>query len=298
MDADTIIDRRKLKRKLTYWRIAAVLMLVALIGVVAAETYPGKRDHIARISIRNIIVEDRERDQALTGIMKDEHAKALIVRINSPGGTTAGSEELFQGLRRVAAKKPVVAVIGTLGASGGYIAAIGADYIVARETSLTGSIGVLMQTAEFSGLMEKLGISAEKITSGALKGKPSVTGKMDDDVRRVFQALIDDSHAWFLGLVKERRKLSDAAVRSVGDGRVFTGRQAKASGLIDAFGGESVAITWLGKEKKLKKSLPVQNVYWGPEADPWNRRFRSMLGYFIPTARHTLDGLLALWQPR
>ena len=88
MDADTIIDRRKLKRKLTYWRIAAVLMLVALIGVVAAEIYPGKRDHIARISIRNIIVEDQDRDQALTEIMKDEHAKALIVRINSPGGTT------------------------------------------------------------------------------------------------------------------------------------------------------------------------------------------------------------------
>ena len=126
--------------------------------------------HIARLSVDGLIYEDSRREAALSGLVEDEAAVALIVRINSPGGTTTGSEALFRNLRRVAEKKPVVAVVGTMGASGGYIAAIGADYIVARETSITGSIGVILETAEFSGLLEKLGVTAEQVKSGGLPG--------------------------------------------------------------------------------------------------------------------------------
>ncbi len=298
MDADSIIDRRRLKRRLNYWRVTAIAVLVILVAVVASETYQRERDHIARISIKNIILQDADRALVLSKIATDDNAKALVVHINSPGGTTTGSEELYLGLRAIAAEKPVVAIIGTLGASGGYIAAIGADHILARETSLTGSIGVILQTAEFSGLMEKVGITTEKITSGKMKGEPSANGPIKDDVRVVFQELIDDTHQWFVGLVKERRDLSDAKLSEIADGRVFTGRQAKENGLIDAFGGEAAAISWLAAEKSIDREIPVQNVYWGREADPINRHLDGLAQQFSPFAQHTLDGLLALWQPK
>jgi len=298
MDRDSLIDRRRLKRRLNYWRIAAASLLIILIAAVAGEAYQSERDHIARISIKSIIREDGERARVLARIAKDEKAKALVVHINSPGGTTTGSEELYLGLRNIAANKPVVAVIGTLGASGGYIAAIGADRILARETSLTGSIGVMMQTAEFSGLMEKVGISTENITSGKMKGEPSASGPLRNNVRVVFQGLIDDTHSWFVGLVRERRGLGDKDLSDIADGRVFTGRQAKEIGLIDDFGGESAAIDWLSAEKGINAEIPVQSVYWGREAHPINRHLDGLAKQFSPFTHAALDGLLALWQPK
>ena len=110
---------------------------------------------------------------AINKILKDDQAKALLVYINSPGGSTYGSERLFKALRRVAEKKPVVAVIGTIGASGGYLTALAGDRIFAGESSITGSIGVIVQLTEFSSLMETLGVKADAITSGKLKGEPS-----------------------------------------------------------------------------------------------------------------------------
>jgi protease-4 len=298
MDTDRIIDRRKLKRRLTFWRVAAVALLLVLIGVVASEAYKSTGDHIARISIDNIIHQDRDRAKVLAKLATNDKAKALIVHINSPGGTTTGSEELYLGLRQIAKNKPVVAVIGTLGASGGYIAAIGADRIFARETSLTGSIGVVMQTAEFSGLMEKIGVTSEKITSGKMKGEPSANAPIKEEVRVVFQELIDDTHSWFVGLVKDRRTMDDAKLVEIADGRVFTGRQAKDNGLIDDFGGENEAVAWLKSEKEIAEGMAVKDVYWGRQADPIARHLDGLVQQYAPFAGPALDGLLALWQPR
>jgi protease-4 len=302
LDADALIDRRRLKRQLALWRLIGVVALVAVallaIGKVTGVT---QRSHVARLTVAGFIGEDTARDAAVEKLVKDASVKALIVQINSPGGTTTGSEALFLQLRRVAERKPVVATIGTLGASGGYIVALGADRVYARESSLTGSIGVLMQTAEFSGLLEKLGVSAEILTTGKLKGEPSMTRPLSPEGRAALAELIQDSHKWFVGLVKTRRDLPQEEAERLADGRVFTGRQAIASKLVDALGGEREARLWLATEKGVSDSLPVSEVRIEKEDEPWWRSAVSSaataFGKTLIPERLTLDGLLALWHP-
>jgi protease-4 len=297
-EIDTIVDRRRLKRRIAFWRFAAVIAVIILVLVVATPSgrfFGG--DHVARITISNVITGNPQRIQLLDKIAKDKSAKALIVRINSPGGTITGSEELYHALRRVAAKKPVVGVIGSVGASGAYIAAIATDYIFARDTSMTGSIGVIFQVPEISGLMDKLGVKMEQITSGPLKGDPSEFAPMSDKAREVYKALIMDGYDWFTGLVAERRNLPIDEVKRLADGRVYTGRQALGDKLIDALGGERDARAWLASEKNVGQSLPAVD----EDADREKRLFDRMFSYFagksLLTERLTLDGLVALWHP-
>ena len=207
MDADAILDRRRLKRRLVFWRAAAALAVMALIAVGIGEYYDRGEAHIARLSITGFITEDIERGEAIEDLIEQDEVRAVIVRINSPGGTTAGSEQIYQALRRVAAKKPIVAVIGTIGTSGGYIVAIAADHIVAMETSLTGSIGVLFQTAEFSGLLDKLGITPFTLKSSPLKGQPSPLEPVTKEVREALRVLLEDSYDWFAELVRDRKSV-------------------------------------------------------------------------------------------
>jgi len=302
LDADALLDRRRLKRHLAAWRLIGVVALVGL-GLLALSkaTGLGERNHIARLSITGLITEDRDRDEAVEKLIKDDRVKALIVRINSPGGTTAGSEALFLQLRRASERKPVVATIGTLGASGGYIVALGADRVFARETSLTGSIGVLMQTAEVSGLLDKLGVTSEVLTTGKLKGEPSMVRPLSPEGRTALNELLQDSYRWFVGLVKTRRGLAQEEAERLADGRVFTGRQAIAAKLIDAIGGEREARSWLAKEHGIAESLPVNDVEIERDDDSWLRSSTSTaLGAFgkvLLPERLTLDGLMALWHP-
>ena len=297
MEASRLIDRRLLKRRLIFWRITAAAALLALVGVAVYRADFRQKEQIARISITGIIVEDDDRDKALARIAKDDNIKALIVRINTPGGSTTGSEELYLGLRRIAEKKPVVSVIGTVGASGGYIAAIASDRIYVRETSITGSIGVLMEMAEFSGLLEKLGVRSEQITSGVYKGKPSATRPMSEKVRQAIQSLINDAHDWFVGLVRERRNMDEARLDRVANGRVFTGRQAVTETLADAIGGEREARKWLEKEHKMKTDLPVVDIRWGDDEGLFLRLFGRMFANWLPRHSAGLDGLVAVWHP-
>jgi protease IV len=302
LDADTLIDRRRLKRQLALWRAVGVVALAGMALLALGRlTGLGERTHLARLTVQGFIAEDTARDAAVEKVIKDGRVKALIVHINSPGGTTAGSEALFLQLRRAAEKKPVVATIGTLGASGGYIVALAADRVYARESSLTGSIGVLMQTAEFSGLLEKLGVTAEILSTGKLKGEPSMVKPLSPEGRAAFAELIQDSHRWFVGLVKSRRDLPQEEAERLADGRVFTGRQAVAVKLVDALGGEREARQWLAAERGISADLPVSDVKIEKEDEPWWRSAVSAaadaLGKTLIPERLTLDGLLALWHP-
>ncbi len=298
-EIDTIIDRRRLKRRVTFWRFAAVIAFILLVLAIATPSggtlWTG--NHIARISINDVITGKPDRIALLDRIAKDKSAKALIVRINSPGGTITGSEELYHALRRVAAEKPVVGVIGSVGASGAYIAALATDYIFARETSMTGSIGVIFQAPEFSGLMDKLGIKVEQITSGPLKGDPSEFAPMSDKAREVYKALIMDGYDWFAGLVAERRNLPLDEVKRLADGRVYTGRQAVDDKLIDALGGEGDARAWLATEKNIAQNLPVVDEDIDHEKRLVDRLFSYVSGKSLLTERLTLDGLVAVWHP-
>lgn len=303
-DADALIERRRLKRRLAIWRAAFVLLLAA--GAVAVLSYgldvadgyvPGSRPHIARVHIDEMIVEDRDRQEALAQIAENPNAKALIVHITSPGGSTFGSEELYLALRKIGESRPVVAVIGTIGTSGGYLAALAGDRIFARESSITGSIGVLFQTTEFSKLMEKVGVSAEAITSGPLKAEPSPFKPLSDAGRQATQSVVNETYGWFRNLVAERRGLAGGSLDSVTDGRIMIGRTAVDLKLVDEIGGEAEAVRWLAREKGVDDKLPVRTVSWGGDEDDWRRIVSGVLGKSVFPERLRLDGLLALWQP-
>ena len=298
MDVDAILDRRRLKRRLTIWRLVAVLAVVGLIGVVALRTFKPGTDHVARLSIEGFIAEDPEREQAIDALADDDHVKAVVVRINSPGGTTTGSEEIYQSLRRIGERKPVVAVIGTLGASGGYIVALAAERVFARETSLTGSIGVLFQTAEFSELLNKLGVATESLKSSPLKGQPTPLEPMAPEVREAMQELLEDSFVWFRDLVRERRSLEGDSLNRAADGRVFTGRQAIEMKLIDELGGEREARAWLGSEHDIDVSLPTKEVGWGREEGFPLISAVALARKILTNERLTLDGLVSVWHPQ
>ena len=181
------------------------------------------------------------------------------MHINSPGGTTAGSEQLYDALVRLKAKKPLVVVVEGLAASGGYITAIAADHIVAQQSSLVGSIGVLFQFPNFTELLKTVGVKVEEVKSSPLKAAPNGFEPTSPEARAALDALVKDSYAWFRGLVKERRGMDDALLEKVADGRVFTGRQAVDLKLIDQLGDEKTAVAWLVAEKNVKSDLPVRD---------------------------------------
>ena len=297
LDADYLIDRRRLKRRLSFWRGLGVLaLLLAALAAFGRFADLGGRDYIARHAVQGLITDDGRRRGVLAAIAKDDDARALIVRIHSPGGTLVGGEALYRSLRAVAREKPVVAVLGGLATSAGYMAAIGADRIVARRGTITGSIGVVMHTTEISGLLEKLGVGAETIRSAPLKAVPSGVEKLTEDGREVLQALIADGHAMFVDLVVERRGLDPAALDRVADGRVLTGRQALEADLVDLIGGEGEAVAWLENERGIAAGLPIRDVGKG----------RGRLGRLLDGAaalgertilseRLTLDGLVSVW---
>lgn len=297
-DLDTLIDRRRLKRRLSVWRLVAIIA-VAVMAIWTLAPLGGidRGPYVARVTISGVIVEDARLEALLDEIAGDSDARALIVRINSPGGTTAGSEGLYHAIRRVAAAKPVVAVMGTLAASGGYITAIAADHLVARETTITGSIGVIFQTAELSGLFDKIGVGVETVKSGKLKGEPGVAAPMSDEARAAIQAMIDDSFDWFVDLVAERRGMDSDAVIKLADGRVYTGRQAAGNGLVDALGGERGARAWLESERGVSTVLPAIDKDLTPQERLLSGLTGSVIQKIMSTEEVTLDGMVSLWHP-
>lgn len=262
--ADAILDRRRLRRKLTFWRVAA--LAVAALGVFALADFTGLRGraapHIAKVKIEGPIHEDDNLLARLDKIAKSDAVKGLIISVDSPGGTTAGGEAIFDAVRKVAQKKPVVAQVGTLAASAGYLIASAADHIVARQTSIVGSIGVLFQYPDISQLLTKLGIKIETIKSSPLKAEPNFFSPAPEAAKVMIRNMIMDSYNWFVGLVEKRRGLDHEQALALADGSVYTGRQALDKKLIDQLGGEDEAVGWL-KSKGTAGTLPV--VEWKPE---------------------------------
>jgi protease IV len=320
LDSDLIVDRRRIRRKLTFWRVLAAVLAIAAIAVVGVAVSPGGRGaftasgSIARINIEGLIRSDQDRVEALEQL-ENSHAAAVVVHINSPGGTTAGSEQLYDSLVRLKAKKPLVVVVEGLAASGGYITAIAADHIVAQQSSLVGSIGVLFQFPNVSELLKTIGVKVEEVKSSPLKAAPNGFEPTSQEARDALDALVKDSYAWFKGLVKERRGMDDAQLEKVADGRVFTGHQAIDLKLIDELGDEKNAVAWLVAQKNVKKDLPVRDYKLSPrfgdltflrtaasialDALGLNAIARQIeqVGVTQAVDRLGLDGMLALWQP-
>lgn len=317
LDADQIVDRRRLRRKVTFWRTLGVLAVVAAlalgVSVVASDRIPASSPHVARVVIGGIIRNDRERVEMLEEIGRSR-AQAVILAIDSPGGTVTGSEQLYDALRRLAEKKPVVAVVEGMAASGAYIAAIGADHIVARRNALVGSVGVIYQFPNFTDLLKTIGVTMEDIKSSPLKASPNPYTPVTPEARAAVESLVADSYGWFKGLVGERRKLSDTRLATVSDGRVFTGHQGLELQLVDQIGDDRTARAWLAREKGVPENLKVRTWHSAQVGSEFGWLLglgRAALDAFgLPQLaavlsagardaleRSQLDGLMALWHP-
>ncbi|WP_210496135.1 signal peptide peptidase SppA [Microvirga antarctica] len=316
IDAEAIADRRRLRRKLSFWRVVGILALVLAIGT--AGFFASRRlgwteagPHVARISVTGVITGNQAMADLMERVGRARSVVGVVVSINSPGGTTTGSEELFRNIRSLAARKPVVAFVDGTAASGGYITAIAADHIVARETSLVGSIGVLFQYPDVSALLDRVGVKMETIKSAPLKAEPNPFQPTSPEARAAIDSVVRDTFEWFKRLVRERRGLSDAELAVASTGQVFSGHQGVPLKLVDSVGVERDAVAWMEREKGLRANLPIRD--WKPRDDSplslftmaaWGSDLVGLSGVSEVFRRAAsgaqsaqLDGLLAVWHP-
>jgi protease-4 len=315
LDAESVIDRRRLKRRLTIWRIAAVVLGLLFIGAlllsdkqVAATA--GILPNIARVDISGIITDDRKMSELLDKVGKADQVKAVILDINSPGGTTTGGEAMYDAVRRLAGKKPVVAVCGTLATSAAYIVALATDRIFVYGNTITGSVGVIFQWADVTDLLHTLGIKVEEVKSGPLKAVPSPFEPIDEKGRALTEEMVQDSKAWFVDLVAQRRSIAPESIPGLTDGRIYSGRQAVELKLVDQIGDEKAAMGWLTKQRNVASGLKI--VDWKP-----NEESSGLFGWFFKSMAASiglsaekiadiageisttlkLDGLVSVWHP-
>jgi protease-4 len=315
LDAESVIDRRRLKRRLTMWRIAAVVLGLLFIGAlllsdkqVAATA--GILPHIARVDISGIITDDRKMSELLDKVGKADQVKAVILDINSPGGTTTGGEAMYDAVRRLAGKKPVVAVCGTLATSAAYIVALATDRIFVYGNTITGSVGVIFQWVDVTELMHTIGVKVEEVKSGRLKAVPSPFEPADEKARALSEEMVQEAKVWFVDLVAKRRDIDPQSISGLTDGRIYSGRQAVELKLVDEIGDERAAVAWLHKERKVPAGLKI--VDWKPETETFGlfgwlfqslagaigtsaERISGLVGQISATLK--LDGLVSVWHP-
>jgi protease-4 len=304
LDADLLLDRRRLKRRLSLWRGAAVVALaLVVLGFAlrddrAGEIVPGLgRSHVARLNVQGFIGDDRKLLETLDRLQRDSSVRAVLVAIDSPGGSVAGGEALHNALTRMVAVKPVVAVMSGTAASAGYMVALPAQRIFARSSTVTGSIGVILQSFDASGLLQWLGVTPETIASGRFKDQPSPFRALSEEGRAELARVVQDLHEQFVAMVAAGRRMPPEQVRALADGRVFTGREALALGLVDAIGGEAEARAWLAEAHAVPGALPVRDIEIRGLAE---RTFGSFLGSLAKTLADEwvgVDRVRALWQP-
>ncbi|MBS0232569.1 MAG: signal peptide peptidase SppA [Proteobacteria bacterium] len=317
LETETVLDRRRLRRSVSLWRGAGVAAIIVALGALMLSndnlaSLTGEKQ-IARVTITGTITEDRDQLKLLKDLADDNSVSGVLLFINSPGGTTTGGEALYEGIRGLAKKKPVVAEFGTVAASAAYIAGLATDHIVARGNSITGSVGVIVQWPEFVQLLDKIGVKVNEVKSGPLKASPSPFEPLDDASKKVAQDMVADGFKWFVGLVETRRGVKAADIPGLLDGRIFSGREALQLKLVDEIGGEDEAVKWLKDAKGVPQNAKVidrkaadESGYgifgmtaglagwlFGPSAaDAANFLLRdrtiSTLG---------LDGLLSVWHP-
>ncbi len=319
INADDIIDRRRLRKKISFWRIATFVILgLTLLGMIAlglnkAGISGASSDHIARVNITGVITNDEPMLKLLKNLKEDDMVKAVILNISSPGGSTVGGEAMFEAVRELAEVKPVTTSVGTLAASAGYMIASASDHIVARRSSIVGSIGVLFQYADASELLDKVGVKVKAIKSSPMKAEPNPFNPASDESIAMIDRLIQDSYKWFVDIVADRRNMKEYEVLRLADGSIFTGSQSLDNGLVDAIGGEDKALEWLNDEKKIAEDLkviehkpkrPTDSIFDNPAAI---YKIARIFGIKVSNSeakaledalrdRLPLDGLVSIWQ--
>ena len=315
LDAESVIERRRLKRRVSVWRIAAVVLGLLFFG----SWLLGDRDmsgtggilpHVARIDISGVITNDRKLLDLIDRVGKADQVRAVIVEINSPGGTTTGGEAMYDAIRRLSEKKPVVAICGTLATSAAYIVALATDRIFVYGNTITGSVGVIFQWANVSELLKTIGIEVEEVKSGPLKAVPNPFEPTDERGRAVTEEMVEDAMGWFVGLVETRRKIEPRTVPGLTEGRIYSGRQAVEYELVDQIGDERAALAWLAKERGIGANLKVRQwrpreetaglfgVLFGGIGDIFGLSDSNLAAVLTrASATVNLDGLVSVWHP-
>ena len=298
-EADLLIERRRLRRRLLVWRLVALVAVFAVVFSLARRHGGpggiGGPAHVDALVVNGVITDEPPRIAAIDRARHDPSVRALILRVDSPGGSVAGGENLHDALARFAADKPMVAVMGGTAASAAYMISVPARRIFASNATLTGSIGVILESPDVSGLLGKLGIAVDELVSGPLKGQPSITSPLSSQGRQVLQGVVADLYEQFVRIVASGRHMDPARVRTLADGRVYTGHQALPLGLIDQIGTEEDARGWLADSAGVARALPVRDLDWRPKPPGLRGLVGALLKIVVPQGV-MLDGAEAIWQ--
>ncbi|HEY8517878.1 MAG TPA: signal peptide peptidase SppA [Candidatus Binatia bacterium] len=227
---------------------------------------PGK-EIVAVVPLEGEIQRSDDFVETLDDLAENQRVGAVVVRINSPGGAVAPSQEMYDAVRRLSEKKPVVASLGAVAASGGYYVASAADVVVASPGTLTGSIGVIMQIANVKGLLEKLGVETTTVTAGKWKDMGSPFRNLTPEERAILQQMADQVHTQFIDAVAAGRKLDPERARDVASGRIYTGEEAHQVGLVDELGGLDDAVRIAGSRAGIVGKPTVER--FSPRRGPW-----------------------------
>ncbi len=235
------------------WLVVSLAVFVSLLLLFSLAFLFGRWEQlggskVALITVEGVILDSKEVIEQLERYRTNPSVKAIVLRINSPGGGVAPSQEIYEEIlrSRQVNKQPIVASVGSLAASGGYYIASAADLIVANPGSITGSIGVLLQVPNISGLLQKIGVKSVVVKSGQHKDIASPTREMTDSERQLLQGMLDDVHNQFIDVVAKGRQLDRKKVEAIADGRIFSGREAQSLGLVDQLGNLQDAIERAG----------------------------------------------------
>ena len=231
--------------------LGAVFGLLAVVSKMQGFSFV-RGEKVAVLPISGLITDSEATIEQLKKFAKDDSVKAIVVRLNTPGGGVGPSQEIYEEVRKIRGKKVVVASMGALAASGGYYIACGADKIFANPGTITGSIGVLMQFVNVKDLIEKIGVKGFVIKSGSFKDTGSPVREMSPEERKLLQSVIDNVHSQFVNAVVEGRKLPREDVLAIADGRILSGEQAKELGLVDVLGNQEDAVAEAGKMAKIE----------------------------------------------
>lgn len=235
-----------MKKVLIFFLIVfAIIALLSLVLTFSNKAPLGEK--VALIRVTGVIIDSTEVIEELKEYAKDSSVKAIIIRVDSPGGAVAPSQEIYEEILKIKGNKKVVVSMGSVAASGGYYISAPADKIVANAGTLTGSIGVIMEIPNVSGLMEKIGVETQIIKSGRHKDIASVFRSMTPEEKQIMQTVLDDVHNQFIMAVSEGRGIKYEDIKKLADGRIFTGRMAKDLGLVDELGNLQDAIMLAGK---------------------------------------------------
>lgn len=292
------------RRQLRHWKIgtiaalgAFILYLFLTLGDNTFGSTPVGGDYIARIKAEGVITADDERNKRLQALAENDNVKAVILHVDSPGGTLIGGEDWYNALLVISEKKPVVTIVNGMAASGGYMAALGTDRIFVREGSIVGSVGVIYQSANIQKLAEKMGVTVLSYSSGILKAQPSPVTDIAPGAEEMIISMITDVQQMFLNMAKTRRNLKDDVVTLISDGRIVSGKNAVDINLADAVGSEKDALVWLEEARQVDISLDIRDEKLYKRKSLLERKFGALMPDWLggAAARASMPaGLLAM----